>query len=66
MKVQINGKSETFPEPLGLDKLAASKGLQPERIVIELNQRIVARGQWPGVILKDGDVLEIITFMAGG
>lgn len=65
MDILINGQRETCP-PGSLADLVAVKGLAPEALVVELNGAIVRQGQWPAIRLKDGDRLELLSFVGGG
>lgn len=67
MVLKINGKAEILPgKMLTLEELVAGMGLKPERIVIELNLKIVPRESWPGVRIQDNDSIEIVSFVGGG
>ncbi|HOW88376.1 MAG TPA: sulfur carrier protein ThiS [Candidatus Omnitrophota bacterium] len=66
MNLTINGKQESIEKPLTLEALVAAKNLCPEKIVVEHNLRIVARGDWPKVTLGDKDSIEIVSFVGGG
>jgi len=66
MILTINGKAESIEKNLNLDRLVAAKGLSPEKIIVEHNLVIVAREDWPKILLKDQDSLEIISFVGGG
>ncbi|HSF23872.1 MAG TPA: sulfur carrier protein ThiS [Blastocatellia bacterium] len=41
-------------------------GLKPERLAVEVNQRIVRRADWTSTTLADGDKVEIVHFVGGG
>ena len=62
----LNGKQESLERPLSLDALVAAKELCPDRIVVEHNFRIVSKEDWPKIMLKDQDMIEIISFVGGG
>ena len=66
MRIQINGEQREFDGQSRLSDLIETLSLSPERIAIELNQRVVRRTEWPEVVLKEGDRLEIIHFVGGG
>ena len=66
MTLQINGEPKSFSEGLTLTALIAQLGMKPDRVAVELNLEIVARGTWDNVVLKDGDKLEIVHFVGGG
>lgn len=38
----------------------------PRTIVVELNEEIISKTQYDSTIIKDGDIVEIISFMGGG
>jgi sulfur carrier protein len=40
--------------------------INPLRVAVQLNLEIVRRERYENTVLKAGDRLEIITFMAGG
>ncbi len=42
------------------------KEYRTDRIAIELNGKIVPRGTYDSVTLKDGDSMEIVHFVGGG
>ena len=50
----------------GLDELVKKLSLPAERIAIELNQKVIARNEWPATVVKDADRLEIVHFVGGG
>jgi thiamine biosynthesis protein ThiS len=66
MNLQINGEAKTYPDGLTLAALVAQLGMKPDRVAVELNLEIVARGSWDTVVLKNGDKLEIVHFVGGG
>ena len=66
MLIQINGEERDVPEKISLTELIQHLGLAPERLAIELNQRVVRRADWPTTFLKEGDRLEVVHFVGGG
>ncbi|MFA5160335.1 MAG: sulfur carrier protein ThiS [Candidatus Omnitrophota bacterium] len=62
----LNGKQESIEKPLSLDALIAAKGLCPEKIVVEHNFSIISKEDWPKIMLKDQDMIEVISFVGGG
>lgn len=38
----------------------------PKRIAVERNGEIVFKSQYDSTVLKDGDVLEVVSFVGGG
>ena len=66
MRVQINGEAREVADELKLSDLVDQLSLAPERVAIELNQKIVRRNHWPATMLADGDRIEIVHFVGGG
>lgn len=66
MVIKINGKTESVEKSYTITELVSKKGLSPEKIVIEHNLRIVPRGEWDGIAVKENDVIEIVSFVGGG
>ena len=62
----LNGKQESIERPLSLDGLVRAKGLCPDKIVVEHNFSIISKEDWPKIMLKDQDMVEIISFVGGG
>ncbi len=65
MLVKVNGDEKDLPEGTTLRALVESFKLTPEKVAIELNRRLV-RGEKYDAALKDGDEVEIVTFVGGG
>ncbi len=71
MNFQINGEARTFEDPappanFTLAALIESLSMKSDRVAVELNREIAPRDQWPQIVLKDGDRLEIVHFVGGG
>ena len=66
MKVMINGEVREVSEGLTVLALLAELGIQKERVAVELNLDIVPKGRFGDTILKDGDRIEIVSFVGGG
>lgn len=64
MNIIINGNSRTA-DFKNVRELLEKEDLNPDRVVVELNSKILPRDQYE-TPLKDGDVIEIVQFVAGG
>lgn len=62
----LNGEKREVADGSSLAQLIDTLELAPERIAIELNQRVVRRGEWTTTELKESDRLEIVHFVGGG
>jgi sulfur carrier protein len=65
MVVKVNGESRELPDGETLLALIARYQLTPEKVAIELNRRLL-RWERYETALKEGDEVEIVTFVGGG
>jgi thiamine biosynthesis protein ThiS len=64
--IQLNGNSEEVAEATTVSGLLDSRGVNPNRVVVELNRRILAREEYTTTSITAGDILEVVTFVGGG
>ena len=65
MDITVNGKQES----ISADTLAAyvrEKRLETRALVVELNGRVISADQWHQTPLRQGDTLELLSFVGGG
>lgn len=65
MNVVVNGETKQIADGTTIRQLLAQLNLLPEKVAIELNKRL-ARSEKYDQPLKDGDEIEIVTFVGGG
>ena len=66
MQVTINGQPQTLEGELSLADLLAARKLEPVRVAVEVNEELVPRGSFADAVVRDGDRIEIVTFVGGG
>ncbi len=66
MTLTVNGKTMQYKEPLTITALLEEAGYKEVYVAIELNEEIIPRNNFKTHRLKEGDVVEIVTFMGGG
>ena len=66
MWLQLNGERREVAEGISLSELVETLTLVPDRIAVELNQKVVRRIDWPTLELKPDDRIEIVHFVGGG
>ena len=66
MQLTVNGETRTLAEGATVSQLLEELKVQSERVVVEVNLGILKRDQHRGMVLKDGDQVEIIHFVGGG
>lgn len=66
MQVTINGEPRSLDQPVSLEALLSTLGIDARKVAVERNRAIVPRGQYGETTLTDGDALEIVHFIGGG
>ncbi len=69
MKLTINGESRSLTEGSSVNDLLASIAIDPDEaqgIAVAVNEKIVRRNDWYGMILSTGDRVEVVTAQQGG
>ena len=64
--IVLNGEPRPVAEGTSVAALVAELGLLPQQVAVEKNREIVPRAAHAGELLRDGDHLEIVTFVGGG
>ena len=63
--VKINGTDENVAGKT-VKEVVESLGYNTIRIAVELNMEIVPKSMYGETILKDGDTVEVVSFVGGG
>jgi len=66
LQLLLNGSATEAPEGATLESVIGRLGLPVARVAVERNGAIVPRGQYAGVVLAEGDVIEVVTLVGGG
>jgi thiamine biosynthesis protein ThiS len=66
IEIMVNGDRRRIEEGHTLLSLLRELELDPERVAIELDRRIVKQPNWGGTVLQPGAQLEIVQFVGGG
>jgi len=66
ISIIVNGEERTVRAGETVTDLIRALELDPERLAIELDRRIVKRAQWPATTLRAGAKIEIVQFVGGG
>lgn len=64
--IHLNGQAQEVPEGLTLSALLEFLQLPADRVAVELNRVIAARGSWDQTVIQAGDRLEVVHFVGGG
>ncbi len=66
MRIMVNGQWRDDAEVTSVAQLLESLSLEPRRVAVELNKRIVPRVSYAKTLLAELDELEIVTLVGGG
>lgn len=66
MQITLNGEKKAFPDGLTVLALLEHLKIQHQRVAVELNEAIVRKDQYGVTSVKDGDLVEVVSFMGGG
>ena len=64
--IMVNGETRLVNEGETIAGLVRALNLDPERLAVELDRRIVKRALWPTTQLAAGAQIEIVMFVGGG
>lgn len=66
MQITVNGQKTLVNQGITLYDFLNLKGLDPEKIVVEYNCKIIKTQHWQNIVLKENDNLEILKLVGGG
>jgi thiamine biosynthesis protein ThiS len=66
IEIVVNGETHAVSEGQTVIGLLHQLQLDPARVAVELDRRILKQPHWPDTILRPGAQLEIVQFVGGG
>ena len=67
MKLTLNGDEyELSSETPTVADLVRALGLGKQAVAVEVNKRLAPKREHVSTVLKDGDVVEVVTLVGGG
>lgn len=66
MTLTVNGSPRKLSEGLLVSQLLETLQIAPERVVVEVNLKILKRHEHGCTLLQEGDQVEIVHFVGGG
>ena len=69
MKIKVNGEEKDLDlesKKILLSTILNLLGYKPKTVVVEVNNLIINSKSWDNKIIKDGDILEIVSIVGGG
>ncbi|UCG79428.1 MAG: sulfur carrier protein ThiS [Nitrospirota bacterium] len=65
MKIKLNG-DEYDTDAGTIGALLEELDIMPGRVAVELNIKIIKKDRYSGTVIKEGDEIEIVSFVGGG
>jgi len=66
IEILVNGEPQTAPKGQTILGLLQHLRLDPARVAVEMDRRIVKQPLWAETVLQAGARLEIVQFVGGG
>ncbi len=66
MRILLNGVSHDLADPMTVQALLESLGIDARRVAVEHNLVVVRRAHYGTELVSDGDEVEIVNFVGGG
>jgi thiamine biosynthesis protein ThiS len=66
IEITVNGEPQTASQGQTILGLLQQLELDPARVAVELDRRIVKQPYWQETVLRTGAQLEIVQFVGGG
>ena len=63
--MKVNGKEIEFEKDLTVIDLLNKYNLKSDRVVVEVNLEIIEESNYNTYVLKDEDIVELISFIGG-
>ncbi|MBR1736969.1 MAG: sulfur carrier protein ThiS [Firmicutes bacterium] len=64
--MKLNGEEIEVKEEISIGKMIEEKGYRRERVAVELNGEILPKNKYDETMIKNDDVIEVVSFVGGG
>jgi len=64
--ITLNGERHELDAPVTIAALLALLGIDSRRVAVEHNLVVVKRAAFGEVVVREGDVVEVVNFVGGG
>lgn len=66
MKIMVNGKAMEVTDGMDLKRFMQTGKVNPERVILVLNDSVIKSDRWTQTVLMEGDNVELVSFVGGG
>jgi len=64
-KIVLNGEPRTVSSAT-VAELLTELNVAGKRVAVELNRQVIARDNYPTMVISESDVVEVVQFVGGG
>lgn len=64
--VTVNGERREGCDGVSLEEMLAAEGFERKGIAVEINGEIIPKSTYPQTVLREGDTVEVVSFVGGG
>jgi len=64
--IRLNGETVELAGPMTVSALLARLEIDPRRVAVEHNLVVVKRAAYDATVVREGDEVEIVSFVGGG
>jgi sulfur carrier protein len=66
MRIKLNGRDAEIKDGTTVAALLRGMKADPKSALVELNLKVLARAGWKRTALRNGDAVEVFSFVTGG
>jgi thiamine biosynthesis protein ThiS len=66
IQLTVNGKPQKLEKSISVKAYLEQENYKLVQIAVELNEVILSKSQYEETLLKEGDILEVLSFVGGG
>jgi len=66
IRVSVNGQWRMVTRATRVADLVCSLGVSTPRVAVEYNREILPKARYAETLLREGDEIEVVTFVGGG
>ncbi len=66
MKLVVNGEERVFENEMTINELVKALGIKAPNYAVAVGMEVIPKSEYETYKLKDGDKVEIVTFVGGG
>ena len=66
MTIHLNGEPFDVRGPVSISGLLELLDIDPRRVAVEHNRRVIKRHAYPQTTIQDHDQIEVVNFVGGG